>query len=173
MARRYCRWPGRGTCLLTALAAWCLFRLVWPAMSGELKSLPREALASGPSEIQSIVDGRTLRVRQGDADRTFDVRLIGVTLPEREADQDSAQKQLAALAPLGQALVELDKRRLADDGTWLAYVYVGNALLNAEIVRSGAVKHDVYPGDSLAIAQTLKAAEAEARTSGRGIWKQP
>ncbi len=132
-------------------------------------SPPRETLASRPGEIQSILDGRTLLVQQGDSNRTFAVRLIGVALPESEADRQSAQKQLAALAPSGPVLVELDKRRVADDGTWLAYVYVGSVLLNAEILRTGTANHDVYPGDSLSIAQTLKAAQSEAKMNGRGI----
>jgi endonuclease YncB( thermonuclease family) len=157
--------------MLALLIAGCVLRLGWPAISRDRAgSLPRETLSAGPCEIAQVMDGRTLLVRQGDVDHTFAVRLLGVALPASEADRLVAAKELEKIAPLGHALIELDKRRLADDGTWLAYVYVESVLLNAEILGAGAAKHDLYPGDSPSIAQTLKAAQSEANRNGRGIW---
>jgi micrococcal nuclease len=171
MARRFCRWPGLGMCLLAALVVGFLVRVVWTDNDRQpSEPLPHELLAAGPCEVLHIVDGHTLVVRQETSRDTFSVRLLGVALPASNTDRQAAAEELARLVPPGAALVELDKRRLADDGTWLAYLYAGQSLVNAEMLRTGFATHDVYPGDSLSIAQTLKAAQSEARSRGRGIW---
>jgi endonuclease YncB( thermonuclease family) len=174
MARRYCRWPSLGTCLLAVLLAWGLLRIVWPALSRDLAaSTRRDSLALGRCEVVGVVDGCTLLVKQGDDAREFRVRLLGVQLPEYPAIQIAASAELGRLAPLGSALIELDKRRVAEDGTWLAYVYREGTLVNAKLLQSGVATHDVYPGDSMAIGQSLKQAQAEARARRLGVWQKP
>lgn len=172
MARRYCRWPSLGTSLLAFLLAWGLLRMGWPALSGDSIAASRpDALAAGRCEIISVMDGHTLLVLQSKNSQKFRVRLLGVQLPADPTVQMAATAELGHLAPPGSALIELDKRRVDEDGAWLAYVYREGALVNARLLQSGLATHDVYPGDSMAIGQSLKQAQADARAMHLGVWQ--
>jgi endonuclease YncB( thermonuclease family) len=70
-------------------------------------------------------------------------------------------------------VLELDKRRSADDGSWLAHVYVGNRLLSDAVIRAGWARYEPHSGDSFAIARLLREAEQQARQEGRGMWAGP
>jgi endonuclease YncB( thermonuclease family) len=125
-------------------------------------------LQSGPCEILAAEDGNTLLVQQGQY--RFRVRLIGVRLPP-DADEQHARDELSRLAPAGPASIELDKRRSGADGSWLAYVYVNESLVNAQMLSTGRAVYEVYPGDSFAAGRRLKEAQSEARRNQRGIWQ--
>ena len=70
----------------------------------------------------------------------------------------------------GQVRLRFDRRRKDRFGRWLAYVYVGNQMLNEELVRAGLAKVKVYPGDSTILGRRLELAEELARDARRGIW---
>ena len=124
-------------------------------------------LAPGECQIVDVLDGRTLHIQQ--AGRQFHVRLIGVSLPDAAA-AIAAKQALQQAAPTGPALIELDKRRAAEDGSWLAYVYVEGRLVNAAPLRAGWCRYDAYPGDSMPLAKGLREAQAEARRQKQGVW---
>jgi len=181
MARRFRRWPGIATTLIAALACAAALRAWWPrdpaAETLVVSSTAggRVALASGACQIVRVSDGNTLLVTQqqdqsGSAAHRFHVRLLGVRLPEGSTSQAIPLADIARLAPPGPARIELDKRRAATDGAWLAYVYVGETLVNAAILRAGDGSYEGYPADSAAIGRQLRQAQDEARRNRRGIW---
>lgn len=82
------------------------------------------------------------------------VRLLGVKI----GDDAQARKWLATNV-LGQRIhIERDKRRRTMDGAQLGYVYLGDVLINAELIRQGLARHDSYPGDSESYARRLRKA---------------
>ena len=54
-------------------------------------------------------------------------------------------------------------------GRLLAYVYLGNELFNRTLVARGFATDDAVPPDTR-MAATFAAAEADARSAGRGLW---
>jgi endonuclease YncB( thermonuclease family) len=125
------------------------------------------ALIAGPIEVLRALDGNTLLVIQNG--NRYRVRLLGVT-PSAEP---RAAKALSALAVEGPARIEFDKRRVAPDGAWLAYMYVNERLVNAAIVRAGLGRYESYPGDSATRGRLIKEAESAARREKLGFWARP
>lgn len=174
MTRRFRRWPGAlATLLVIALFAAVL--RAWLRTGGEdgpdlISSTAggRIVLQGGPCEVLSLEDGNTLLVSQGD--HRFRVRLIAIALPQG-ADDQVAKDELSRIAPPGPASIELDKRRAAPDGSWLAYVYVDDNLVNARLLATGRASYEVYPGDSFTVGRQLREAQNDARRNRRGIWQ--
>ncbi|MDX1948756.1 MAG: thermonuclease family protein [Pirellulaceae bacterium] len=161
-----------GMLIAVGLVSWLLIRY-WRAREtprqGRLSAASAtQLLVAGDCELIGIVDGRTLLVRQDE--REFEVRLLGVAPPEGPF-AEVARQALAAEAPLGPAFLEFDKRRSADDGTWLAYVHISGRLVNLAPLRAGGCRHEAYPGDSLTIARQLRSAEASAQAERLGLWQ--
>lgn len=102
--------------------------------------------------VLRIVDGRTLQVEESGS---ATVRLLGVEV----RDENAASTYLAEHL-VGQTIdIELDKRRRDRDGAQLAYVYLGDTFINAELIRLGFAGHDAYPGDSASHAKLLREAK--------------
>jgi micrococcal nuclease len=55
---------------------------------------------------------------------------------------------------------------------FLAYLYVGDKMLNVELVRAGLARVSHYPGDSATRHRLLIKAQDEARDARRGIWSR-
>ncbi len=140
-------------------------------------------LTAGPCEVVRVVDGDTVIVRQQtkppDPPSVHEarVRLLGIDTPETvkpnspvEPWGPEATEFTKRLTAEGNLRLELDKRRIDRYGRSLAYVFVGDKLLNEELVRAGLARVSVYPGDSATMERRLRAAEEEARKAERGIW---
>jgi|GEM_PF-5496241 len=172
MLRRFRRWPSGWTMLAIVLLAAAASRAWWTGRNaqgeGEFASAHagvEVALAAGQCQIVRAVDGNTLLVSQGDG-KQFRVRLLGVI-----ADGDPrAPAELAKLAPPDPGWIELDKRRAAGDGAWLAYLYVSDRFINAEMLRAGFGRYEAYPRDSSSHGRQLREAQAAARHNKRGQW---
>jgi micrococcal nuclease len=54
-------------------------------------------------------------------------------------------------------------------GRLLAYVFLGDVLVNEELVKEGLARAHRY-GRNAALAARLEAAEHEARAAHRGLW---
>jgi micrococcal nuclease len=129
-----------------------------------------------------VVDGDTLRVLvDGVEDR---VRYIGMDTPELNATSPAtpdpyAEAATAANARLlveGHLVLEKDVSErdrygrllrdvwVEDEGTW--------TLVNLALVAEGFAQVSTYPPD-VKYADDLLAAEADARTAGRGLWGEP
>jgi endonuclease YncB( thermonuclease family) len=184
--RRFRRWPslwgplvGGAVVVIVALPTVRRWFVAPPTSQPEVLVSPVGAnvlLAGGPCEIVRVVDGRTLVVRQPatnskqPAENRFQVRLLGVEDPAPHAAE--ALAALTQLAPPGPAFIELDKRRAADDGSWLAHLYVQQRLLAGQLLRAGWGRYQPYSGDSFDAARLLREAESEARRARRGMWRE-
>lgn len=130
-------------------------------------SLPEASLET---EVTRIVDGDTLYV----ADLDERVRLIGIDTPEVDPSPEcygpESSAHLAELAPVGSdVVVVFDVERQDQYGRNLAYVYVGDDLVNEEMVADGYARVYTFPPNT-AHVETLEAAERAARDSGLGMW---
>jgi len=134
------------------------------------------ATPTAPLAIR-VIDGDTIEVDI--AGMRYKVRYIGIDTPEL----DDKRPEFCALAQeatrYNKELVEEKTIRLEKDvsesdkyGRLLRYVYVGDTLVNAELVRQGLAWAIPYPPDTKYQDQ-LKELERQAREEGKGIWAVP
>ena len=133
---------------------------------------PPEVLAEGLYEVQRVVDGDTLLLANHAR-----VRLIGADTPETvkpnhpvepwgpEASEFSRQFVAGR-----QVRLELDRERLDKYGRFLAYVWVGDRMLNEELIRAGLARAELQYHYSASMKTRFRRAEADAKSAGRGIW---
>ncbi len=157
-----------------ALAA--LFFFALPFLR-PLTAVPRPGQETLRATVTTVYDGDTVKVRiEGRADER--VRLIGVDSPELD-DAREKVRLMAFLAKrfafqrLYQAPVELLPGPEERDsyGRLLAFIRTADGgVFNVTLVREGyAAAFLKFPFDE-ELRKELKAAEAEARRAGRGLW---
>lgn len=127
------------------------------------------------SQVERVVDGDTILL----ADSKERVRLIGVNTPETvkpnspvepwgpEASQFTKQF-LAA----GKVRLEFDGAHRDKYGRLLAFVWVGDRMLNEELLRAGLARLELQYRYSAAMKARLQQAENEAKAARRGIWSK-
>ena len=117
----------------------------------------------------TVHDGNTLTMRiDGHIEK---VRLIGMEAPELTQTPwgRQARDMLKALAEDKSVRLETDNTLRDQYKHLLAYVYVGEKLVNLEMLRQGqAVIHTVPP--NVAHLEEYRKAQAEASGAGRGLW---
>jgi micrococcal nuclease len=124
--------------------------------------------------VVEVVDGDTARMEISGREQS--VRYIGIDTPESVIPGERPECFGKRSAALNRALVEgervtlvLGTERRDHYGRLLAYVYLGERLINAEIVRRGFAR-------TLAIAPNTDFADRFARlqqaaaNAGRGLW---
>jgi micrococcal nuclease len=131
---------------------------------------PRSAAAY----VTRAVDGDTIEVRLGDAEE--DVRYIGVDTPETVKPDTPVECFGPQASAFNHRLVEGRRVRLVFDeerrdvyGRLLAYVYLGNRLISAELLRRGLARTLTIPPDDR-FAGRFKRLEIAAARAGRGLW---
>ncbi len=132
---------------------------------------PTLTLAAETAQVMNIVDGDTIDIQIGE--QVFRVRYIGMNT--REVGEPCAAEATNYNAQLvGGKTVTLIKDVSETDqyGRLLRYIYVGDILVNAELVRQGYANAATYPPD-VAYADLFVQLEAEARAGGRGCWGGP
>jgi micrococcal nuclease len=152
-----------------------LARRLLPALLPLLLALPASSAPGGlPATVVRIVDGDTIQVRIGD--RLEKVRYIGMNAPEvhhpskgeepggREASEVNRQ-----LVGGQQVRLELDVQERDRYGRLLAYVWVGDTMVNAELVRRGYAQVMTIP-PNVRYQQMFLKLQREAREAGRGLW---
>ncbi len=119
-------------------------------------------------KVTRVIDGDTIVV-SGECH----VRYIGINAPEIHP---SPEPYGTEAWQANRALVEGKRVRLEKDtsetdkyGRLLRYVYAGDTLVNAELVRLGYARARAYPPD-IKYQDYLKEMENEAKESHRGIW---
>lgn len=165
---------GSTTRILVALLL--MSALVWlrwqgPAAGPSLD--PPLASESETARVVRVVDGDTLIVAPD-----IRVRLIGIDTPELgrngAPDEPLAREATAWLAEEvtgAEVRLEFDIERIDRYGRTLAFVWLGERLINAEIVAAGFSRAETqYPFSSQKKSQ-LKVAEEEARSATRGLWR--
>jgi micrococcal nuclease len=124
--------------------------------------------------VVDVVDGDTIEVRL--AGEIEDVRYIGIDTPESVAPGQPVECFGPEASDFNERLVagrrvrlEFDAERRDRYGRLLAYVYLGERFVNAELVRAGfATTLTIPPNDSF--ARLFDRLEQEAGNAGRGLW---
>jgi len=121
--------------------------------------------------VTRIIDGDTIEVGIGGI--VFQVRYIGIDCPE--AGDPFALEATEA----NRRLVENKTVRLIEDlsdvdefDRLLRYVYVGDLLVNAEMIRQGYARAVSYPPNVLH-DDLFARLEIQAREAGAGLWAEP
>ncbi len=133
-----------------------------------------ESLRPGIFRVRRVIDGDTLVLSNGSR-----IRLIGVDTPELNANsQDEVRLARAAteftrqFVRDGEVRLEFDRERLDRYGRFLAFVYVGDRMLNEELIRQGYGRALLYFNYSERFKRRFRAAEDEAKQSMAGIWAE-
>jgi len=160
---------GRGSVLLLLLIAVVLLR-PWESWDG----LWRDEPGSAHAYVTRVVDGDTIEVQLGG--KIEDVRYIGVDTPETVKPGEPVQCFGPQASRFNHRLVEGRRVKLVFDverrdvyGRLLAYVYLGDRFVSAELVRRGLARTLTIPPDDR-FAGYLKRLEIAAARAGRGLW---
>jgi micrococcal nuclease len=128
----------------------------------------------GEATVRRVVDGDTIEVRI--AGRVERVRLLGVDTPESVGDRPhecfgkEASAYTAALLPPGTGVRLVRDAEPRDDyGRLLAYVYIGDRMVNL-LLATGGYADVLSIRPNIAHAEELRAAVLSARRSGLGLW---
>ncbi len=123
--------------------------------------------------VRKVIDGDTIQLDNGET-----VRYLGIDAPEmwrKEGGRDffakEATRQNKRLVFMKKVRLEYDAEKKDSYGRILAYVYVKNVLVNAELVKLGCAKAVVRPPNTkhkdLLLRLQKKAMEEE-----RGLWQE-
>jgi micrococcal nuclease len=125
-------------------------------------------------QVVDVIDGSTILVNMGDRAET--VRYIGIHTQQTNRRQPNGETMLAESAQANRQLVarqqvrmELDTQERDRDGRLLAYVYVLDRMVNAELVRRGSAEvMTIQP--NVRHRELFVSLEQEARDNRRGVW---
>ncbi|MBU0683982.1 MAG: thermonuclease family protein [Candidatus Omnitrophota bacterium] len=137
--------------------------------------------ASSESQIyfvKRIIDGDTIEL----TNRKL-VRYIGIDTPEirrrsgygvwryePEAYSLDAKKLNSTLVAGKKVQLEFDVQKYDKYDRWLAYVYVGDKMINEELLRQGYAKVLTIPPNTK-YRERLKKAEESAKENKQGLWR--
>lgn len=115
--------------------------------------------------VRYVFDGDTVELGNGER-----VRLLGMNTPERgQSYSNEAKEILRELVRGKEVLLENDVTDRDIYGRLLRYVWVGDTLLNLEMVQRGYANSYTVPPDVKYQKEILRA-EREARESRQGLW---
>ncbi len=172
---------GRRQLIVAVIVLLLLARFGWEWWKGEPNAPPP---MEGEQRLVRVADGDTLLVRPiaaaaGAEPPEFRLRLLGIDAPESvkpdhpvEPFGPEASEFARQFTQDGLLRLQYDNRREDQYGRRLAYVYVGEQMLNEELVRAGLARVNAYREDSAPMTRLLEKAEAEAKAARRGIWSQ-
>lgn len=126
------------------------------------------------AKVVSVVDGDTIRVMIDGTE--YPVRYIGIDCPETKHPSKPAtatgKAASAANADLVGGMTVLLERDASPTDRYdrlLAYVWVGDVMVNEELVRLGWAESKAYPPDTK-YQKRFDSAEQAARLARRGMW---
>ena len=151
------------------------FLALLPAVPGcAAEDGPEAARAPVTVEVDRVVDGDTAKVfYRGESEY---VRYIGIDTPESvdpgspvecygEQAKDFNERMLAA----GEVRLRFGPELRDRFGRLLAYVYVSDVMLNAELLRRGLAETLTIPPND-AESGRFERIESRARRAGEGLW---
>jgi micrococcal nuclease len=160
---RWVGFPLRAALAVTVVTAAC-------ASGSESDRAP----PGGTVPVTKVTDGDTIHVTYRGQDER--VRLIGVDTPEvswyggtAECLGEEAGRYTRGRLATRTVRLEFDVERRDRFGRLLAYVFIGDELFNATLVRLGYATADPVPPDT-ARARDFAEAQRQARASSRGLW---
>jgi len=169
-----------------ALIALLAGALYWTTQQGTATPGADMPPATQSGVVEKVVDGDTIWVRVDDPggplvhDATHKIRLLQIDTPETqhpEVGVECGGPQATAFAErhlaVGSTVHLLADRQDTDRyGRFLRYVWTDDGTFyNLEAVRTGHARAVLYEPNDRYI-DVMRAAEAEARDAGRGIWGQ-
>jgi micrococcal nuclease len=138
-------------------------------------AVPVRAQSALEGFVTRIVDGDTIHVDVGG--RVEKVRYIGVNTPELHHPRKGEEPGGRAAAMNRQLVsdrrvrLELDIQTRDRHGRLLAYVWVADTMVNAELVRRGFAQVMTVPPNVRYQSLFLRL-QREAREAGRGLWAE-
>jgi micrococcal nuclease len=133
-----------------------------------------EPTASAEVKVTRVVDGDTVEATVDG--QTEDIRYIGVDTPESVKPDTPVQCYALKASHFNEDLVEGKTVRLEYDaeqrdvyGRLLAYVYLGDEFVNAELVKRGYARTLTIPPNT-DHAELFARLEREASADERGLW---
>ncbi len=130
--------------------------------------------ATARAFVVRVVDGDTIEARIGG--RVEDVRYIGVDTPETVKPDTPVQCFGPQASSFNHRLVENREVRLVFGverrdvyGRLLAYAYLGDRFVNADLVRRGLARSLTIPPNDR-FAPLFRRLEMRAARVGRGLW---
>lgn len=149
-----------GLCILV-LVIWWAIRVPGPPPPPLVPFGPGDTLSA---QVLRVVDGTTIQVDlDGGHERVGYLGIEALGPPATEANRHLVQGQRVWL--------ELDVPLRAGDGRLLAYVHVGNLMVNAELVRLGYAQVATFP-HHVRYQELFLKLQREAREAKRGLWGQ-
>lgn len=153
-----------------------LTRRLAPLLVLLVLALPAAAQSTLEATVTRIVDGDTIHVRVDG--RLEKVRYIGVNTPEVHHPRKAEEPGGRAAAAVNRDLVngrrvrlELDMQSRDRYGRLLAYVWMDETMINAELVRRGFAQAMTVPPNVRHQSLFLKL-QREAREARRGLWAE-
>ncbi len=123
--------------------------------------------------VKKVIDGDTIQLESGET-----VRYIGVDAPElyvKEGGSEFFAKEAARynkkLVLLKKVSLEYDREKQDSHGRLLAYVFVKNTFVNAELVRMGYAKVMTKPPNTK-YKDVLVAQQQKAVREDLGLWQE-
>ncbi|MCS7280723.1 MAG: thermonuclease family protein [Desulfobacterota bacterium] len=123
--------------------------------------------------VTKIIDGDTIQIENG-----VIVRYIGVDAPELRTKEGISEFYAKQAAHYNKKLVFLKKVRLEYDvekedshGRTLAYVYVKNTFVNAELIRLGYARAIVKP-PNVKYKDLFLSLQQKAMAEQKGLWQE-
>jgi micrococcal nuclease len=174
---RYRRSRGREFAVAAVLLLLALVRWLggWPSTDETTRGTTATGLSPGVYRVERVVDGDTLVLHGG----RLRLRLQGVDTPET-VKEDSPVEPWGPEASLftkrfiresnGEVRIEIDGEPRDQHGRFLAFVWRGERLLNAELVRNGLARATLQYDFSERKKEVLRKAQREAKRAGVGIW---
>jgi endonuclease YncB( thermonuclease family) len=147
-----------------------------PRTMGQTPATPAKPGQPAPAHPQvanvtRVIDGDTLKLSTGE-----EVRLIGVDTPETKHPRKPVEyfgKEASAFTKQmvegKEVRLEFDVQRKDKYKRTLAYVYVGETMLNAELIRQGYAQVATYP-PNVKYQEMFLQLQRESREAGRGLW---
>lgn len=123
--------------------------------------------------VKKVIDGDTIQLESGET-----VRYLGIDAPELFTKEGGAEFYAREAARYNKKLVFMKKVRLEFDvekkdnyGRLLAYVFVKDVFVNAELVKHGYAKAYIKPPNEK-YKDILLANQKKAMNEEKGLWQE-
>jgi micrococcal nuclease len=123
--------------------------------------------------VRKVIDGDTIQLETGET-----VRYLGIDAPELFLKEGGSEFYAKEAARFNKKLVLLKKVRLEFDaekkdhyGRLLAYVYVKNVFVNAELVKGGYARAAVKP-PNIKHKEAFLDLQKKAMDEEKGLWQE-
>ena len=191
MHRRFRRRPPKAAVVLVIVVLIIAARAGWHVSFRPQRPRSPESLAEGEYHVVRVVDGDTIIVtprnsRPRDAPDALAarepaearVRLLGIDTPETKHPYKPVQffgheasQFNSSIVEGKQVILEYDAGRRDRYNRLLAYVYVGDMFVNAELVAQGYAQTATY-APNVRYQELFLYLQKQAREAGMGLWSR-